>query len=171
MDTLTDFHLGIQYAARRLTNPDLTFESLGQELGISKQAVEKSCKKAMAYLKAYRPAATAEPKPAQCAECIKKDNIIAILRRQLILAGVVADSLKFFNEQVLKYFPKFKVARLPALEKKKVLDWLEKFRRADGLLKDFAIHIGGGGLEQYNFQRIGADRATISNGLDTTSRA
>jgi hypothetical protein len=142
MDTLTDFHLGIQYAARRLTNPDLTFENLGQEFGISKQAVEQACKKAMVYLKAYRPQVAVEVKPAPCSQCAEKDSIIATLRRQVILAGVSADALIFFKAQVLKFFPRFKVTRLPALEKKKVLDWLEKFRRAGGLMKDFARHIG-----------------------------
>ena len=141
MDTLTDFHLGIQYAARRLTNPDLTFEDLGQEFGISKQAVERACKKAMVYLKAYRPQVAVEVKPAPCSQCAEKDSIIATLRRQLILTGVSADALTFFKAQVLKFFPRFKVTRLPALEKKKVLDWLEKFRRAGGPMKDFARHI------------------------------
>jgi len=50
MDTLSDIHPGIQYAVRRLTNPDLTFENIGSERGISKQAVEKSCRKAIDYL-------------------------------------------------------------------------------------------------------------------------
>ena len=105
--------------------------------------MEKSCKKAIAYLKAYRPAVAAESVTVTpCLECPKKDSLIALLRRQLILAGVASDSLKYFKAQVLKFFPKFKVTRLPALEKKKVLDWLEKFKRAGGLLKDFAIHIG-----------------------------
>lgn len=142
MDTLSDLHPGIQYAVRRLTNPDLTFENMGSERGISKQAVEKSCKKAIDYLLAYAPGSHDKPAPAPCSECPKKDSLIATLRRQLILAGVLMQGLKFFKEQVLKIFPKFKVTRLPALEKKKVLDWLDKFKRAGGLVKDFALHIG-----------------------------
>jgi transposase InsO family protein len=142
MDTLPNFHLGIQYAARRLANPDLTFENLGKEFGISKQAVEQACKRAFVYLKAYSPATTGESKSPPCSQCAEKDGIITTLKRQLILAGVVVDGLRFFKEQVLKCFPRFKVTRLPASEKKKVLDWLEKFRRAGGLGKDFARHIG-----------------------------
>jgi transposase InsO family protein len=142
MDTLSDLHPGIQYAVRRLTNPDLTFEKLGTERGISKQAVEKQCKKAVEHLKAYAPGGHEQPEATPCSECTKKDGLIALLRRQLILAGVQLQGLKFFKEQVLKFFPKFKVTRLPALEKKQVLDWLDKFKRAGGLVKDFARHIG-----------------------------
>lgn len=144
MDTLSDFHLGIQYAVRRLINPDLTFEKLGFERGISKQAVEKSCKKALDYLKAYTPAGneTSQLDPLPCAECARKDSLITTLRRLQILSGVDLQGLKFFKEQVRKCFPKFKVTRLPAFEKKQILDWLEKFKRTGGLVKDFALHIG-----------------------------
>ncbi len=140
MDTLSDLHPGIQYVIRRFADPKLTFESMGSERGISKQAVEKSYKKATEYLKAYLPAMPPQkPSPQPCNECAKKDALIALLRRQLILLGAQLQGLKFFKEQVLKYFPKFKVARLPALEKKKILDWFDKFKRAGGLVKDFNI--------------------------------
>lgn len=144
MDTLSDFHIGIQYAVHRLSNPDLTFEKLGLERGVSKQAAAKSCKKALDYLKSYAPnvhdAALEAPQP--CSECIKKDNLITTLKRLLILNGVERQGLTFFKEQVRKYFPKFKVTRLPAFEKKQILEWLEKFKRTGGLVKDFALHIG-----------------------------
>jgi hypothetical protein len=140
MDTLIDFHPGIQYAVRRLTNPDLTFEKLGIERGVSKQAVEKGYKKAIDYLKAYTPGE--QEKQVTCSECEKKDNLITTLRQRLILSGVILQGLKYFKEQVLKHFPRFTVARLPPLEKKQILDWLEKFKHAGGLVKDFARHIG-----------------------------
>lgn len=142
MDTISDFHPGIQYAVRRLINPDLTFEKLGLERGITKQAVEKQCKKALEYFRQYSPGGQEAPTVAPCLECVKKDGLIAMLRRQLILAGIHARGLKFFKEQVAKFFPRFKVTRLPPLEKKQILDWLEKFKRAGGLVKDFALHIG-----------------------------
>ncbi len=142
MDTLSDFHLGIQYAVRRLTNPDLTFESIGLERGISKQAVEKSCKKGIEYFRAYASGDKERRVATPCAECARKDGLIVMLRQQHILAGAQAQGLKFFKEQVLKYFPKFKVTRLPALEKKQILDWLDKFKRAGGFAKEFALHIG-----------------------------
>jgi len=145
MDTLSDLPPGIQYAVRRLANPDLTFEMLGIERGITKQAVEKSYKKAFGYLKAYGARAEKDTQPsvdALCGECQNSAELITTLRRQLILQGVELRGLKFFKEQVFKFFPKFKITRLPAQEKKHVLDWLEKFKRAGGLVKEFSIHIG-----------------------------
>ena len=139
MDRLSDLHLGIQYAVRRLTNPELSFEALGAERGISKQAVQKQFKAALEYLCRYdtqaaHPAAELEP----CAECGTRDNLIATLRRQLVLFSVELRGLRFFKEQVLKILPRFKVTRLPPLEKKGILDALEKFKDASGLVKDFA---------------------------------
>ena len=55
-----------------------------------------------------------------------------------MLIGVALRGLKFFKEQVLKILPRFRITRLPPLEKKAVLDALEKFKAAGGLIKDFA---------------------------------
>jgi len=145
MTSLAELHPAIQYAVIRLSNPAATFEMMGSGRGISKQAVEKQCKRGMAYLKAYEPSWDAEPseeKPESCCACPGKDGLIDQLKRQLILAGVATQLLKFFQECVLKFFPKFKVARLPAREKKKILDWLDKFKRTGGLVRDFAKAIG-----------------------------
>lgn len=142
MDRLAELHPAIQYAIRYLTKPDLTFEKLGSERGISKQAAQQHYSNALEYLKAYSSGGPEKKKVEPCLQCEKSGNLVAELRRQLILAGVLAQDLKFFKTQVLKYFPKFKATRLPALEKKQILDWLEKFKRAGGLVKDFALHIG-----------------------------
>lgn len=144
MDTLSDFHFGIQHAIRRLVNPDLTFEKFGLERGTSRQATQKSYQKALDYLKAYAPggAEESQQEPLPCAECAKKDSLITTLKRRLILGGVDLQGMRFFLEQLRKFYPKFKITRLPAFEKKQVLDWLEKFKRTGGLVKDFARHIG-----------------------------
>jgi hypothetical protein len=145
MDTLSDLHPGIQYAVRRLQNPDVTFEAMGAERGISKQAVQKQFKEAIKYLRCYAVAREPTPEPQEleaCAECAKKDNLIATLRRQLVLASVALRGLNYFKEQVLKILPRFKITRLPPLEKKAILDALEKFKTAGGLVKDFAKAIG-----------------------------
>jgi hypothetical protein len=144
MDTLADLHPGIQYAVRRLQNPDLTFEELGRERGITRQGVQKQCKQALDYLRSYAvaPEASSAPELKSCADCAKKDGLIATLRRQLVLANVELRSLRFFKEQVLKILPRFKITRLPPLEKLGILEALEKFKRAGGLIKDFAKAIG-----------------------------
>jgi len=144
MDTLSDFHPGIQYAVRRLTNPSLTFEELGTERGISKQAIQKQYRQAIEYLSGYVVARDAEPAPElqSCADCAKSQDLIAKLRRQLVLAGLALRWLNFFKEQVLKILPHFKITRLPPLEKKAVLDAHQKYRDAGGLSKEFAKAIG-----------------------------
>jgi putative transposase len=147
MASLAELHPAIQYAVYRLSNPSFTFEKLGEAHGVSKQAAEKQYKKGLGYLQAYRPGWN-QPAPAPEravvpeSDCENKDALIGQLRRQLILAGVNAQLLRFFRECVLKFFPKFKVTRLPAREKKQILDWREKFRRAGGLARDFATAIG-----------------------------
>lgn len=144
MDTLTDFHLGIQYAVRRLANPDLTFEELGRERGISKQAVQKQHRQAIEYLRGYSPARRPEPAPElePCAECAKQKDLIAALRRQLVIYSVLLRGFELFKEQVQKILPRFRIARLPPLEKKAILDALGKFKCAGGLVKDFAKAVG-----------------------------
>lgn len=142
MDTLSDLHPGIQYAVRRLINPDLTFEALGAERGITKQAVQKQFKDAIEYLRGYGGQKAPVAELASCTECGARDGLIANLRRQLVISSVELRGLKFFKEQVLKILPNFKITRLPPLEKKGILDALEKFKRAGGLVKDFAKAIG-----------------------------
>jgi len=143
MDTLSDLHPGIQYAVRRLVNPDLTFEALGAERGITKQSVQKQFKQALEYLRGYdTQAASPAVELGPCAECGARGDLIATLRRQLVLSSVELRGLRFFKEQVLKILPRFKITRLPPLEKKGILEALEKFKRAGGLIKDFAKAVG-----------------------------
>jgi len=146
--TLTDLHPAIQYAVLRLSNPELTFEKIASPRGITKQAVEKQSKKGLTYLKAYRPGwDRAEESVANkaaagiCAECAGKDELIGHLRRSLCLSAAREQLLCHFRGCVLKFFPRFKVARLPAREKKQILDHLVKFRQAGGQVKDFAAEI------------------------------
>ena len=138
MDTLSDLHPGIQYAVRRLINPDLTFEALGAERGVTKQAVQKQFKDAIEYLRGYGGQKAPAAELAPCAECGARDGLTQTLRRQLVIASVELRGLKFFKEQVHKILPRFRITRLPPLEKKSILDALEKFKRAGGLVKDFA---------------------------------
>lgn len=141
MESINEFHPAIQYAARRLANPDLTFAELGLECGITKQAVEQQYKKAIVYFKDYS-IKKVEPELLPCSDCVEKDGVTSLLRQQLILYGVQLQELIFFKESVLKFFPRFSIPRIPASEKKQILDWSEKFKSAGGLVKDFAKHIG-----------------------------
>lgn len=143
MQNLADFHPAIHYAIRRLTDPTATFEKLGQERGLSKQAVEQQCKKALHYLHSYSSCSGEAPPaaPPPCPECGRREPLIALLQRRLVIAGARTQLLKFFQEKVLKFMPRFKVVRLPAWEKKKLLDWREKFKKFGGSVKEFAAAI------------------------------
>ena len=147
MENLSEFHPAIQYAVRKLSDPHLTFEKIGSDRGISKQAVEKQTKKGLRFLKNYEPGwetkqTVREAEVTPCKECRPKDELIGHLRRRLVLASVNAQLLKFFKAQVHKFFPRFKTSRLPAREKKQILDGLSKYTQSGGLIKDFAIEVG-----------------------------
>ncbi|MGK5086123.1 helix-turn-helix domain-containing protein [Bdellovibrionota bacterium FG-2] len=141
MGSLAELHPAIQCAILHSSDSSLTFEEIGQKQGISKQAAQKQFVKAWRYLQAYTPgweSAGTDVATEPCPGCGSKETLIHQLKRELILAGVRAQLLKFFRESVLKFFPRFKVTRLPAWEKKRILDWLEKFKRAGGGVRDFA---------------------------------
>lgn len=144
METIDHLPLPIQYVIRRFADPALTYEKLGQERGISKQAVQKQAAAAMQYLETYTPrSATPKEIPDESAEpacqnCSRLEQLNSHLKRQLTLASATEQLLRFFRQKVLKLFPHFKADRLPALEKKHLLDKLEKFQKEGGLIKDFA---------------------------------
>jgi putative transposase len=154
MATLAELHPAIQYAVLKLSNPDLSFEQLGGVRGVSRQAVQKQVQRALHYLRAYAPgweehesggreaASQQDASTPSCHGCTHKNKLIQELKLSLILAGVRGQLLKFFRAQVLKFFPRFKVTRLPPEEKKQILDWLAKYRREGGLIKDFAREVG-----------------------------
>lgn len=147
METLADFHPTIQCAVRYLAQPDLTLESLGQELGITRQAVYKKVQSAAAYLKSYSPPGTIPPAPDPAVlrltlEVSKLTDLVGQLRRQLTLKCVTIFLLEVFQERVLRFFSRFKLSRLKAREKLYCLQMLEKFLAQGGSIKDFAKAIG-----------------------------
>src|ERR1700732_3418554 len=110
MENLSDFPLAIQYAIRRLSDPGVTYEKLGKERGISKQAVEQQCKKALHYLHSYTSRSAAAPAqpatPPPCPEGERKGALITLLQRRLVIAGATVQLLKFLQEKVLKFMPR-----------------------------------------------------------------
>ena len=140
--TLPGLHPAIQCAIIRESDPSQTFEKIGERLGFSKQAAQKHYQNGIQYLHAYQawlaPASVTPAAATPCAECARREPLIAHLQRRLILAGVQAQLQKFFRQRVLQFFPKFKAGRLPAREKKHLLDRLDQFQRVGGLIRDFA---------------------------------
>jgi predicted DNA-binding protein YlxM (UPF0122 family) len=151
MESVSNLPPAIQYVFLRHSNAGSTFEEIGRSFGFSKQAIEQQYKKALGYLKKY-PVAVESQKQLPCQECCKKDTLIDHLRQSLVLRAIECQSLRFFKEQVLKFFPKFKIARLPGMEKKKILDSLDKFKSCGGTIKIFAEAVGRSAETLANWQ-------------------
>jgi hypothetical protein len=142
MTTITEFHPNIQAAIRFFSGSTLSEIANGE--GITKQAIQKRVQDAAGYLRHYRKAELV-PKTdldKANAESQRQANLIQHLRRELIVNTIQKRLLSFFKSKVLEFFPRFRQGSLPALEKKQILDLLSKFKKAGGLLKDFAGKIG-----------------------------
>jgi len=147
MESLADLHPVIQLTVRRLSNPQVSLETLGEELGISKQAVHKKIQSGIDFLKTFGSLDNEGWVPSSVfGQAVREkeglEQLVQTLRQQLVLGGMERLLLQFFRAQVLKFFPKFKSGRLPGREKKQILDFLAKFRKAGGLIKVFSKTAG-----------------------------
>lgn len=144
MTTITDFHPNIQTTIRFLSGT-ASLGELAEEFHISKQAIHKKIQPAIKFLKAF---GTQEEERIPKSDLDSSNQKIAKLstlnqhlRRELILHSAEKLELSCFKSRVLEFFPTCKDRRLPALEKKQILDLLLKFKRAGGLVKEFAKRI------------------------------
>jgi hypothetical protein len=141
MITITEFHPNIQAAIRFFSGS--TLSEVGSGEGVTKQAVQKRVQDAVEYLRHYRKVELVPKTDLDKAdeEIQRQSTLIDHLRRELIVNAVQKWLLSFFKSKVLEFFPRFRQGALPALEKKQILDMLSKFKKAGGLLKDFARKI------------------------------
>jgi predicted DNA-binding protein YlxM (UPF0122 family) len=143
MTTITDFDPVIQFTLRSFAGSSL--QEIANEVNLTKQAIHKKVQAGIEYLKGFgvkRPQLVPKFELDKALEENKNLSQLNLrLRQELILAGVQRQLLKLFKVKVLEIFPRFKIGRLPAREKKQILDWLLKFKSAGGLLKDFAGRI------------------------------
>jgi len=143
MTTISDFHPIIQ--ATLLSFSGSSLSEIADKAGVSKVAIHKQVQKGIEHLRSYRRKSDVVPKISldEAQEKIKKlETLTQHLRRELIICSVKINLLEFFKSKVLQVFPRFKSGQLPAREKKLILDALEKFQKAGGLLKDFGERIG-----------------------------
>ena len=142
MITITEFHPNIQAALRFFTGS--TLEEIAEKEGLTRQAIHKRVHDAADYLRRYRQDGNVTKTQWDQAnsQIQRQSTLIDHLRRELIVNTVQKGLLTFFRSKVLEFFPKFRQGSLPALEKKKILDQLCRFKKARGLLKDFAVKIG-----------------------------
>ena len=145
MTNITDFHPIIQLTVRYLADPSASLSSLGQEVGITKQAVHKKVGQGVKYLEAFIQSTLDSPKNPELDKAKQENEFLLALnqrlRRELCLAGVDRQLLRLFKSKVLEFFPRFTTGSVPALEKKQILSWLSKFKAEGGLLKNFAERI------------------------------
>jgi predicted DNA-binding protein YlxM (UPF0122 family) len=121
---------------------NFSFSEIGQKLNISKQAVQKRFEHGFSFFKTYNAKKISQEDYSKSQELIKKQaELISHLRQQLILASAFSFILSALIEKVKKFFPKIRLTRFSAGQKKHILDLLEKFQKAGGTIKIFAAHI------------------------------
>ncbi len=121
---------------------NLSFSDLGQHFGITKQAAQKRVDKGSAFLMSYKDEAIDPKLYSDCLVKIKSlENLILKLRQQLILSATMIFLLKVVIERVKRFFPNYKLTRFSALQKKYLLEMMDKFQKTNGTIKDFAKHI------------------------------
>lgn len=149
-----------------------SLQQLADKFNLSKQAVQKQIKKGRSHLLA-EPHAEFEilqENYEKAQQKIKeKDDIIKTLQRENILKSGVIKILELTIEKVRVFYPKLKLHRMGADDKKYLLDLLEKYQKAGGQLKEFCKRIGRSyntllkwraAYEKYGLSGL-ADKATI----------
>lgn len=140
------FHPDIKTAIHYFACPQISLRDLGAEFDISKQAAAKRLNKAREFLLTYQAKTQSMPENSTIlrleAENKHLQELVQHLRRQLIVTTTTSTVLTWFKEKVTKFFPKMKLNRFEAYQKKYLLDMCNKFLKAGGSLKDFCKAIG-----------------------------
>ena len=147
---LPTFHPDIQTAFFHFENPSLSLKDLGDRLGITKQAVHRRLGRAASFLLTYGAGVVVsdterelkDQLAAAKAEIAQKDELLKHLQRRLVLSTVIIAMLEFFVDRIRKFWPNFKVTRLHALEKKRIIDYWLKFKRLGGSMREFCQTLG-----------------------------
>jgi len=142
--TLSCLHPAIQASILHYAKPEMSLADIARELGVSKQAVSKRINKSRDFLMSYgKPQIFLQQQNLDRAnrETAQLKSLVSQLRLQLVLHGAVIFILSCFKEAVQRVFPNFKVTRLSAFQKKRLLDYWSKFEALGGTLKDYCAAI------------------------------
>ena len=143
--SISSFDPAIQTSIIHFANTNLSYAQIGKQLGISKQAVSNRVRLGAAFLETYRkPVEFPETVRLQTAEAevLKLKELVKTLQRQIVLYGAIIFLANTFQELVRKYFPRFKLRRLSADQKKRILDFYFKFKKLGGSRRAFCQAIG-----------------------------
>jgi len=143
--SITQFDPIIQTTIQYFANPNTSFQDLGYDLNISKQAVQQRVKQGAAYLSKFNKnkiEVDSSKLSIAHAKIKKLENLICHLRRELIVKGTKIYLLNIFKEKVLSFMPRSEVKRYQAGQKKHILDMLTRYKASGGKLTQFCKGIG-----------------------------
>jgi IS30 family transposase len=149
MDSISQLDPIIQLTLEYLSDPKRSLQQMAVKLGISRQAVHKKIKLGVQYLQAFDAIsvrAESSPLQAQINELRQQNqrltNLVAELRRLLLIRAAQIHLLRWLREKVQKFIPHFKHTRFTPLQKSILIDLADKFQGAGGTLKVFCRTIG-----------------------------
>jgi len=144
MSSIIDIHPDIQTFIKYVSSPEKSLAKIGEDFGISKQAVSKKIKKAKEFLDLYSSRSSfADINDLQLElQVLKSKNqtltgLVAKLRQLLIIKSSKLHLLTALLDKALAFMPKLKLKRLAWYNKVYLLDMLEKFQKTGGSLKAF----------------------------------
>jgi predicted DNA-binding protein YlxM (UPF0122 family) len=138
--TVSTFHPAIQTSILHYANPSLSFADIGEKLGISKQAVAKRIGLGTAFLLSFgQPMEFPQSKElVELREEVSRlKNLVRLLQLQLVVYAALNFMHQSFEEALQRYFPNFKLRRLSAYQKKRLIDYWLKYQRLGGTMKDY----------------------------------
>lgn len=140
---MNDFHPAIQTVILYFAASRPSMQAIADMQGISAEAVRKRIAQARLHLLTFGIPPASDPAVSELTAKVEVlEQLVAHLRRQLILNKTSVFILEAFKEFVLKFFPTLKLSRFSPNQKKYLLDMLSKFQRAGGKIKDFCAAIG-----------------------------
>ena len=99
---MDDFHPAVLAAIPYLATPEKGLQHFADKLGISKQALHKQVKKVSGHLEAFGKPASVDPALLELqTEVNRLNELVAKLRRQLIIANTIIYLLKCFKERII----------------------------------------------------------------------
>jgi putative transposase len=139
--TLANLDINIQLTFEYLTNKKLSFGSIAEKLGISRQAAHKRVQNTLKYLLLYNKRSETSEKNQKLEELERENKqlkeINLHLKRELIVRAVQIKEDIWLISKIREFIPNISIRRFNASQKKYFLDMCDKFVKAGGTIKEF----------------------------------
>jgi len=140
---MNGFHPAISTAILYFAMPKPSLQAVAEAEGITKQAASKRIALATPYFQAFQSTPPVDPKIKELSIALDRERQLNLkLRQELVFCRTLLYLAEAFKEMALKFFPTLKLTRLSALQKKYLLDMLDRFQRLGGRMKEFCNRIG-----------------------------